>query len=135
MNSSHAANFRRKKKRQWKPISIEDVPFRRQDRMTLNARNRMDRDRKLIFFIVGLGVLMIVIGLLMLLIYKVYNEDSKHIRPVIVIGPCLWQLVLCVCSSLVKCVSVFINKRKKFLIPTWTTLRILMKLNTGWILG
>ena len=54
--------------------------------MTLNARNRMDRDRKLIFFIVGLGVLMIVIGLLMLLIYKVYNEDSKHIRPVIVIG-------------------------------------------------
>merc|ERR1711915_765487 len=87
MNNSHnTANFRRKKKRQWKPISIEDVPFRRQDRMTLNARNRMDRDRKLIFFIVGLGVLMIVIGLGLLLLYKLYGEDVKEIRPVLVIG-------------------------------------------------
>ena len=54
--------------------------------MTLNARNRIDRDKKLIFFIVGLGVLMIVIGLFLLLIYKLYNEDVKDVRPVIVIG-------------------------------------------------
>ena len=54
--------------------------------MTLNARNRIDRDKKLIFFIVGLGVLMIVMGLLLLLIYKIYHEDFKDIRPLIIIG-------------------------------------------------
>ena len=54
--------------------------------MTLNARNRMDRDRKLIFFIVGMGVLLIAIGLSLLLLYKLYGEDVKDIRPVIVIG-------------------------------------------------
>merc|ERR1719474_675071 len=44
MNNSHnTANFRRKKKRQWKPISIEDVPFRRQDRMTLSNIQKTDR--------------------------------------------------------------------------------------------
>ena len=45
--------------------------------MTLNARNRMDRDRKLIFFIVGMGVLLIAIGLSLLLLYKLYGEDVK----------------------------------------------------------
>merc|ERR1712032_111316 len=80
---------RRKRRRQWKPISIEDVPFRRQDRLTLNVRNRMDRDRKLIFFIVGMGVLLIAIGLGLLLLHKLYGEDVKEIRPVVVIGPCL----------------------------------------------
>ena len=46
----------------------------------------MDRDRKLIFFIVGMGVLLIAIGLSLLLLYKLYGEDVKDIRPVIVIG-------------------------------------------------
>ena len=54
--------------------------------MTLNARNRIDRDKKLIFFIVGMGVLFIAVGLLLLLIYKVYSEDEKNVRPVIIIG-------------------------------------------------
>jgi len=118
MNNSHnTANFRRKKKRQWKPISIEDVPFRRQDRMTLNARNRMDRDRKLIFFIVGLGILMIVIGLLMLLIYKVYHEDFKHIRPVLVIGPCLLAAgFMCLFLSGEVCLRLY-KQTKKVLDP------------------
>ena len=98
--------YRKRQRRQWKPISIEDVPFRcevtiynelgnkicflifgrRQDRLTLNVRNRMDRDRKLIFFIVGMGVLLIAIGLCLLLLYKLYGEDVKEIRPVVVIG-------------------------------------------------
>ena len=59
---------------------------RRQDRLTLNVRNRMDRDRKLIFFIVGMGVLLIAIGLGLLLLHKLYGEDVKEIRPVVVIG-------------------------------------------------
>jgi len=88
-NMSYTTNYRRKKRKHWNPISVEDVPFRRQDRMTLNARNRIDRDKKLIFFIVGLGVLMIVMGLLLLLIYKIYHEDFKDIRPLIIIGPCM----------------------------------------------
>ena len=46
----------------------------------------MDRDRKLIFFIVGMGVLLIAIGLCLLLLYKLYGEDVKEIRPVVVIG-------------------------------------------------
>merc|ERR1719412_2586471 len=78
---------RRKQRREWKPISIEDVPFRRQDRLTLNVRNRIDRDKKLIFFIVGMGVLLIFIGLLLLLLYRLYSDDIKDLRPVIVIGP------------------------------------------------
>merc|ERR1711902_262666 len=88
-NMNNSNNYRRKKKKTWKPISIEDVPFRRQDRMTLNARNRIDRDKKLIFFIVGMGVLLIFIGLLLLLLYRLYSDDIKDLRPVIVIGPCL----------------------------------------------
>ena len=106
-NMNNSANYRRKKKRHWKPISIEDVPFRfglhltegfyktlccrRQDRMTLNARNRIDRDKKLIFFIVGIGLLFIVVGLFLLLVYKVYSEDEKHVRPVIIIGIKSWK--------------------------------------------
>ena len=62
------------------------IIVRRQDRLTLNVRNRMDRDRKLIFFIVGMGVLLIAIGLGLLLLYKLYGEDVKEIRPVVVIG-------------------------------------------------
>ena len=85
-NMNNSNNYRRKKKKTWKPISIEDVPFRRQDRMTLNARNRIDRDKKLIFFIVGMGVLLIFIGLLLLLLYRLYSDDIKDLRPVIVIG-------------------------------------------------
>ena len=46
----------------------------------------MDRDRKLIFFIVGMGVLLIAIGLGLLLLHKLYGEDVKEIRPVVVIG-------------------------------------------------
>ena len=30
-NMNNSNNYRRKKKKTWKPISIEDVPFRRQD--------------------------------------------------------------------------------------------------------
>ena len=67
---------------------------RRQDRLTLNVRNRMDRDRKLIFFIVGMGVLLIAIGLGLLLLHKLYGEDVKEIRPVVVIGILLREIYI-----------------------------------------
>ena len=60
--------------------------------MTLNVRNRMDRDRKLIFFIVGMGVLLIAIGLGLLLLHKLYGDDVKEIRPVVVIGILLREI-------------------------------------------
>ena len=62
-----------------------DIP-RRQDRMTLNVKNRIESDKKLVFFIVGLGMAFIVVGLFLLLLYRLYHEDIKEVKPVIVIG-------------------------------------------------
>merc|ERR1719219_1265885 len=87
--TTNSANHRRRRKNQWRPLSIEDVPFRRQDRMTLNVKNRIESDKKLVFFIVGLGIAFIVVGLFLLLLYKLYHEDIKEVKPVIFIGPCM----------------------------------------------
>ena len=52
--------------------------------MTLNVKNRIESDKKLVFFIVGLGFAFIIVGLFLLLLYKL--EDVKEVKPVIVIG-------------------------------------------------
>ena len=54
--------------------------------MTLNVKNRIESDKKLVFFIVGLGIAFIIVGLFLLLLYKLYHEDIKEVKPVIVIG-------------------------------------------------
>ena len=54
--------------------------------MTLNVKNRIESDKKLVFFIVGLGIAFIVVGLFLLLLYKLYHEEIKEVKPVIVIG-------------------------------------------------
>ena len=94
--------------------------IRRQDRMTLNARNRIDRDKKLIFFIVGMGVLLIVVGLFLLLIYKLYSEDEKHVKPVIVIGD---KSVICNTQSTLMCSrSMFAGCRSHVSLSVWRSL-------------
>jgi hypothetical protein len=69
---------------------------RRQDRRTLNARNRHLMDAKLIIFLVMSGLVLVSLGSGMLLVYIFYQEEFKHIRPVVVIGPVLigevWSL-------------------------------------------
>ena len=54
--------------------------------MTLNVKNRIESDKKLVFFIVGMGFAFIIVGLFLLLLYKLYHEDLKEVKPVIVIG-------------------------------------------------
>ena len=54
--------------------------------MTLNVKNRIESDKKLVFFIVGMGFAFIIVGLFLLLLYRLYNEDVKEVKPVIVIG-------------------------------------------------
>ena len=54
--------------------------------MTLNVKNRIESDKKLVFFIVGLGMAFIVVGLFLLVLYKLYHEDIKEVKPVLVIG-------------------------------------------------
>ena len=74
---------------------------RRQDRRTLNARNRRLMDAKLIIFIVLVGLVLVGLGAGLLILYIFYKDDIKHIRPVIVIGPVLLGggLVTILCSG------------------------------------
>ena len=46
-------------------------------------------DAKLILFILMSGLVLVGIGSGMLVVYIFYQEEFKHIRPVIVIGPVL----------------------------------------------
>ena len=88
--------------------------------MTLNARNRIDRDKKLIFFIVGMGVLLIVVGLFLLLIYKLYSEDEKHVKPVIVIGD---KSLICNSQSTLMCSrSMFASCWSHVSLSVWRSL-------------
>ena len=124
---------------------------RRQDRRTLNARNRRLMDAKLIIFIVMSGLMLVGIGSGLLVVYIFYQEEFKHIRPVIVIGPVLigGGVVTILCSghnmTIVslkqdlqyfilqwKCVSGFTGLRREFKIQTWTVLTILMRSSIGW---
>jgi len=71
------------------PLTIEQVPFRRQDRRILNARNRRLMDKKLILFLVGLGLLLILVGGGVLVLNVFYQQQLAPVRPFIVIGPVL----------------------------------------------
>jgi len=72
-----------------RPTKIEDVPFRRQDRRTLNARYRRIMDRKLILCIAGSGLILLGLGAGLLVVHSMYKEECTYIRPFIVIGPVL----------------------------------------------
>lgn len=70
------------------PSNIEDVPFRRQDRRILNARNKRVTDRKLIIFIVLLGLLLLGIGGGFIVLYIIYHDvDSTIVKPFLILGP------------------------------------------------
>ena len=45
--------------------------------------------RKLIIFIVSIGLLLICLGSVLIALYSLYQEDYKHIRPFLVIGKLL----------------------------------------------
>merc|ERR1719419_64307 len=83
----------RRRKSGRKPQSIEEVPFRRQDQRTLNAKKRRDMDKKLILFIVSCGLFLIITGTLLLIIYNFYQAEYKDVRPAIVIGKISRNLV------------------------------------------
>jgi len=72
-----------------KPTRIEEVPFRRQDRRTLNARYRRLMDRKLIICIMGSSLLLLGLGTALLVSQHLLREDLPGIRPFVVIGPVL----------------------------------------------
>merc|ERR1719402_928963 len=82
------------------PKSIEEVPFRRQDRRILNARNRRIIDRKLIIFIVSVGLLLMGIGAGFTVLYILYHEDYSAVKPFSILGPVLagCGLVTMLCS-------------------------------------
>lgn len=72
-----------------KPTRIEDVPFRRQDRRILNARNRRLMDRKLIGFILSWGLVLTGLGSALIILRELYQEDFHFLRPLIIVGPVL----------------------------------------------
>jgi len=96
-----------------KPVRIEDVPFRRQDRRILNARYRRLMDKKLIIFIVSVGLLLISLGFFLIGLYKFHHEENKHLRPFVVIGPVLigGGLITLMCSVEV-CVRLYKAKKR-----------------------
>ena len=51
------------------PESIEDVPFRRQDRRILNARKKRIMDRKLIACQVLTGIVLVLVGVLCIVLW------------------------------------------------------------------
>merc|ERR1719239_1826596 len=72
-----------------RPTRIEEVPFRNQDRRTLNARYRRIMDRKLILFILSCGSLLLGLGTGLLVLHYIFKEEYSHIRPFVIIGPVL----------------------------------------------
>jgi len=107
------SNSARKKLEAQKPSKIEDVPFRRQDRRILNARNRRLMDRKLIAFIVSIGFLLLCLGIALLALYIFYQEDHNSIRPFIIIGPVLLGggIITLLCSVEV-CVRLYRSNKR-----------------------
>jgi len=96
-----------------KPSRVEDVPFRRQDRRILNARNRRLMDRKLIVFILSWGLLLIALGASLLILRNIYQHQFQFLRPFIVVGPVLiLGGVVCSLFSVEVCLRLYrANKR------------------------
>ena len=57
------------------PHTIEDVPFRRQDRRILNARKKRLADKKLYKCIMFTGVLIILFGASLIALYILWKEN------------------------------------------------------------
>jgi len=95
-----------------KPNSIEDVPFRRQDKRILNARNRRLNDRKLIICIVFSGLAFLLLGVAALGVFLSFSEEVD-LKPLVIIGPiligCGFITILC---SIEVCVRLFVSKRR-----------------------
>lgn len=102
------------------PSNIEDVPFRRQDRRILNARNKRVTDRKLIIFIVLLGLLLLGIGAGFIVVYFIYHDDnnptshnSKVVKPFLILGPVVAGVgLLTMLFSVEVCVRLVKAKRR-----------------------
>ena len=67
---------RQDKLRPLPPKSIEDVPFRRQDRRILNSRKKRVMDRKLIRCQLMFGVLMILVGAALIALWWQMQEGE-----------------------------------------------------------
>jgi len=95
-----------------KPHSIEDVPFRRQDKRILNARNRRLNDRKLIICIVLSGIIFLLLGLAALAVFMSFTNEP-YLKPLIVIGPILigCGILTCLCSIEV-CARLVVSKKR-----------------------
>jgi len=95
------------------PTRIEDIPWRRQDRRILNARYRRLMDKKLIIFIVTVGLILIIIGVSLLGLYSIYEKDYRPMRPFIVIGPVLLGGgILTLLCSVEVCIRLYKAKKR-----------------------
>jgi len=96
-----------------RPTKIEEVPFRRQDQRTLNARYRRRMDKRLILCISGSSLLLLVLGISLLVVHQMYQEGNSHIRPFIVIGPVLiGGGVMTALFSLEVCQRLYVSKKR-----------------------
>jgi len=70
-------------------------------------------DKKLIIFIVSVGLLLICLGSVLIALYNFHQEEYKHMRPFIVIGPVLigGGFITLLCSVEV-CVRLYKAKKR-----------------------
>ncbi|XP_059091802.1 uncharacterized protein LOC131887255 isoform X2 [Tigriopus californicus] len=85
------------------PESVEDVPFRRQDRRILNARKKRIMDRKLIKCLILFGIVALLGGVALILTWvylKDGNSAEKLVSPLLFlgIGIIIFGVVLMLCS-------------------------------------
>ena len=77
------------------PNTIEDVPFRRQDRRILNARKKRLADRKLYKCVMFTGILITLFGVSLITLFILWKEeilgklrnvvDFDHLRNICII--------------------------------------------------
>lgn len=58
------------------PKSIEDVPFRRQDKRILNARKKRVMDKQLIKCIIIMGILMALVGVALVTAWWMFHKGT-----------------------------------------------------------
>ena len=78
-NETIQLNPGRKKMKTFVPTKIEEIPFRRQDRRIINSRKKRIVDRRLIKFIVFMGILMILIGAAMIVVWIVLRDGKREV--------------------------------------------------------
>jgi len=60
------------------PKTIEDVPFRRQDKRIINSRKKRVRDRKIIRCAIVAGILLILLGGLLISCWATFREGKRE---------------------------------------------------------